>query len=311
MISKFPVDKDKRLVWATTRAYLENDNFKRKRFGGKRKSHWTMFERMVRFFSIFLKIGPLYRIGKKNARNVVVNYYDLFFDNLPAAFDGYRIIQLTDLHLDCIPGIEDIISERLSELEYDLCVITGDYREQTHGGFKQILGPMKTIIDSFKPKDGAVAILGNHDTWLMIENFEQMGLRVLVNETIKINKEGAIINITGVDDPNTYYTDSALKSLEEDHPGFKILLAHSPELFDLAQQNSYQLYLTGHTHGGQICLPGGIALVTHLKNGKKYYKGVWNINGMTGLTNQGCGASGIPIRFNTQSEIAFITLKCS
>jgi uncharacterized protein len=305
----FPIDKTKRLVWATTRAYLEADNFKRKRFGGKRKSHWTLFERMVRFFSIFLKIGPLYRIGNENARNVVVNHYTLSFKNLPKMFDGYKIVHLADLHVDCIPGIENTLAEKLAELKCDLCVITGDYREKTHGGYKQILGPMRKIIGSIKSQDGILAILGNHDTYLMVDDFEKMGMRVLVNETVRINRKGERLNITGVDDPNTYYTDSALVVLEEEHPGFKILLAHSPELFDLAQKNDYQMYLTGHTHGGQISLPGGRAIVTHIKTGKKYYRGVWRINGMTGFTNQGCSASGIPVRFNTQSEIAYLTLR--
>ena len=265
----------------------------------------------MRFFSLFLKVGPFYRLGNQNARNVVVNYYEFIFKNLPPIFDGYRIIQLTDLHFDCIPGIEKILVEKLSDLKYDFCVITGDYREQTHGGYKQILQPMKETIDSIKNNDGIVAILGNHDTYLMVDDFEKMGIRVLVNETIRINRKGDYINITGVDDPSTYYTDSALIAMEQDVAGFKVLLAHSPELYDLAQKNNYHLYLTGHTHGGQICLPGGVAIVTHLKNGKKYYKGVWHVNGMTGLTNQGCGASGIPVRFNTQSEIAHITLRCN
>ncbi len=311
MIHKFPVDKEKRLIWASTRAYLENDNFKRKRFGGKRKSYWTIFERSVRFCSIFLKPTPLFERGKRNARNVLVNKYQFTFPDLPTAFNNYRILHLTDLHLDCVPGIENSIAERISELDYDFAVITGDYREQTHGSYKQILKPMETIIKSINAPDGKVALMGNHDTYLMVEDFEKMGLRMLVNETVHIKKDGAFINITGVDDPNTYYTDSALAAIEERHSGWKMLLAHSPELFDLAQANDYKLYLCGHTHGGQIALPGGVALVTHLKNGKKFYRGSWNVNGMSGFTSQGCGASGIPIRFNTQSEIALITLKCT
>jgi hypothetical protein len=86
-------------------------------------------------------------------------------------------------------------------------------------------------------------------------------------------------------------------------------LVHSPELFDLAAVNGYKLYLCGHTHGGQICLPGGIPVIRHLYNGKKYYRGLWQYNGMKGYTSEGCGTSGIPIRYNSHSEVTLFTLK--
>ena len=304
----YPVDRDKRLIWAMTRAYLENDNFKYKRYGGKRRSHWTLFERFVRYFGYVLKLGPLYRRGYENARKVVVNRLDLRFAEIPESFRGYRILHLTDLHLDCVKGIEDIICDRIQGLEYDLCVITGDYRESTHGGFKQILPPFKKIVDAIRAQDGILALLGNHDSYLMVEEFEAMGVRVLTNETVKIERRGEHIWVTGVDDPSKYYTDNAQRAMEEHHNGFKIVLVHSPELFDLADENDYQLYLCGHTHGGQIRLPGGFAPVTHLKTGRKFYRGLWHYNNMIGYTNQGCSASGIPVRFNTQSEVALITL---
>lgn len=311
MIQKFPVDQEQRRQWASARAELEKDDYKHKRFGIIKKSHWTLFERLVRFFGFFLKIGRIYKRGHKNARNVVVNEYHFLFDDLPPAFERYRLVHLTDLHLDCIPGIEETISNILGTIDYDFCVITGDYREKTHGPYKQIVEPMRRVIEAIDAPDGKVAILGNHDTFRMVDEFEKMGLRVLVNETVHIERNGEKIHITGVDDPNTYYTEAAMEAVQKTNDGFKILLAHSPEMWDLAQQNHFHLYLTGHTHGGQICLPGGIPLITHLKNGRRFYRGRWQVNGMIGFTSQGCGASGIPVRFNTQSEIAVITLRCN
>ncbi len=305
---KFPLDKEKRLIWSTARSCLENNKFKHKRFGGKQKSHWTLFERFVRFGSIFLKIGPFYRIGNANAKNVTVSRIDIPSAHCPEAFDGYKILHLSDLHLDCVKGLEDIICDRLENLAYDLCVITGDYREKTHGGYKQILEPMQKVLESIHTRDGILAVLGNHDTYQMVPEFEKMGLRVLTNETVHIRRGESSLSVTGLDDPSNYYTDAALCAMEEENDGCKIVLAHSPELYDMASSNGYKLYLCGHTHGGQICLPGGFPLVTHLKTGKKYFRGFWQYNGMSGYTNQGCGASGIPVRFNTKSEIAVITL---
>jgi predicted MPP superfamily phosphohydrolase len=167
---------------------------------------------------------------------------------------------------------------------------------------------MKKMADSIHAKDGILATLGNHDTYLMVDFMENLGIKVLANETISIKKDNEKISVTGIDDPHYYFTDQALVALEESSDGYKIALVHSPELYDAAADNGYSLYLCGHTHGGQIALPGGIALITHLHNGRKYYRGLWRHSQLVGYTNQGSGTVGIPVRFNTQSEIALITL---
>jgi len=292
-----------------TRSLLETDNYKHKRYGGKRKSRWTSFERLIWIFGLFLKKTNLYQRGYRNAKNIVVNEFDIQFANLPEPFHGYKILHLTDMHLDTIEGIEELLCGKIADLTYDLCVLTGDYRENIKGGFKSIKGPMEKIADAIKAKDGILATLGNHDTYLMVDFLEDLGIKILANETISINKENEKIDVTGIDDPHYYFTDQALVALEESLDGYKIALVHSPELFDAAADNGYSLYLCGHTHGGQIALPGGIAPITHLHNGRKFYRGLWRYSQMVGYTNQGCGTVGIPVRFNTQSEIALITLK--
>jgi len=296
-------------IWYHLRANLEADNYKHKRFGGKRKSHWTLFERLVHVFGYFLKAINLYERGLRNAKNIVVNEVELNFANLPSEFDGYTILHLTDLHLDCVIGIENLICEKLKGLSYDLCVITGDFREHNHGGFKQILQPLEKIMDAIKAKDGTYTVLGNHDSYLMVSYLEKIGMKVLNNETVSIHRNGEQITLTGVDDPNCYYTDQAWCELERANGNFKITLAHSPELYDISANNDYQLYLCGHTHGGQICLPGGIPIFNHINDGRRFSKGLWKYKNMTGYTSQGCGASGIPIRFNSESEVVLITMK--
>jgi len=302
-------DHDKRRIWTINRSLLENNTYKRKRYGGKRKSRWPLFVHLAHTFSLILKTLKLYRRGHRSAKNVVVREIAISFTNLPQSFDSYRILHLTDLHLDSIEGLEDIICERIEDLQYDLCVMTGDYREGIDGGFKKILNPMKKIVAAIKAKDGILATLGNHDTYLMVEHLEGMGIKILANETLIIYRKNSRIAVTGLDDPHYYYTDQAVSSLEEEIKSFKIVLAHSPELYDIAADNDYNLYLCGHTHGGQICLPGKIPIFTHLYSGRKFYRDMWSYANMKGYTSQGCGTSAIPIRFNTQSEIALITLK--
>jgi predicted MPP superfamily phosphohydrolase len=142
----------------------------------------------------------------------------------------------------------------------------------------------------------------------MLDYFEEMGIKVLVNETVEIIKGDERIWVTGLDDPYYYYTDQSIRALEKTPNGFKITLAHAPSMFDAAEINGYKLYLCGHTHGGQICLPGGKPIILHLRHGRKYYRGLWQYGSMTGYTSQGTGCVGIPIRFNTQSEITLFKL---
>jgi predicted MPP superfamily phosphohydrolase len=300
---------EKRRIWAFTRSFLESDHYKHRRYGGKSKSRWVLFENLTHLFGIFLKFVGLYERGCTNARNIAVEEFEVGFIDLPGSFDGYKILHLSDLHLDCIEGTEDIICDRVENLDYDLCVLTGDYRQKTHGGFKQVLGPMKKLASAIKAKDGVFAVLGNHDTYLMVQYMEEMGIKILANETVEIHREAEKIAVTGIDDPHYYFTDQAVISMEEDIEGFKIILVHSPELYDVAAENDYSLYLCGHTHGGQICLPGGIPLITHLYNGRKFHRGLWRYSNMTGYTSQGCGSVAIPVRFNSQSEVSLVTLR--
>ena len=301
---------EKHRIWASTRSIIEALDFKRKRGGKKSKSYWTYFEGLLNLFSFFLKVFGLYKRGLENAKRIVLKEYELEFDNLPPKFDGYKIMHLSDLHLDTIDCTEDRIVDIVKNIECDLCVMTGDYRKKTHGSFKNIVRPMIKITAAINSKDGILLILGNHDTYLMADyQYHAKHFKVLVNETVLIDRDEDEISITGTDDPFSYFTDPAIMSLENAHSPFKIALVHTSELYDIAAENHFSLYLCGHTHGGQICLPGGRPIITHQTEGRKFIKGFWKHNGMIGFTHQGCGVSGLPIRFYSESEIVVFTLK--
>ncbi len=302
---------EKRKIWKASRAILETDNYKRKRSGKKSKSRWSLFVRILSLIEFFLKLFGLYKIGYKNAKNIEIKEVSLNYSNLPKEFDGYKLLHLTDLHIDSIPGLEHIIIEKIKDLKYDLCVMTGDYRKSTFGSFKNILKPIYRLTQYINASDGTFAILGNHDTYLMSDYEEKINIELLVNESTEIKRGDEKIIITGTDDPFRYFTDQAIIALEKSKKGFKIALVHTTELSDVAAENGYDLYLCGHTHGGQICLPGGKPLITHQFEGKGYYKGLWNHNGMKGYTSKGCGVSGLNVRFNCPGEITLITLKKS
>ncbi|MCF8303019.1 MAG: metallophosphoesterase [Bacteroidales bacterium] len=308
-MTKLTTEEKKRLIWAVNRSVLELENVKYRRNGKKSKSHWNTFEELAHIFAWLLKIIGWYDKGVENAKNIALKEITLEFNNLPEEFDNYRILHLTDLHIDSIPGLEDIIIDLIKPLKYDLCVMSGDYRKNVHGSFRTILQPMSKIANNIQATDGIFAVLGNHDTYFMDDYQKEVGIRLLVNESKTITRGKEQIVLTGTDDPYHYYTEQALLALEEEYKGFKIALIHTPELADLADNNGYSFYLCGHTHGGQICLPNGKPIITHQYEGKKFYNGLWHYGGVTGYTSPGCGVSGIPLRFNSQGEVTVFTLK--
>lgn len=297
-----------KIVWATTRALLESDKYKRKKSGKKTKSHWHLFKSLLEYFTLLLKLTGYYEKGLKNAKNLEINRVDFYFPELPKELEGFTILHLSDIHIDTLPGLEDIIADQLKTLEADLLVITGDYRRETKGEYRQVIKPIRKIVESVRAKHGKIAILGNHDSWIMVDELEKTGLRLLINESVILETGGKKILITGTDDPYYYFTDQAYDSFSNSEFDFKIALVHTSELYQVAAENNYQLYLCGHTHGGQICLPGGIPVITHQYEGKQFFRGKWRYKNMQGYTHKGCGTSAIPIRFNCPGEIALIRL---
>ena len=299
-----------RSYWQALRRTLENKPVKKGLFQG----HGIGIDTLSKLTAAGLKSTPVYAQGYKNAAFPKVVRRTLTVDNLPAAFDGYTILHITDLHLDSIPGLAKraatLVRQLFEKTAIDACMLTGDYIDR-HAclRFESIMAPMAALCSAMTPKDGIFAVLGNHDTWKMVAPFQAMGIRMLINETRLIRRGEATLALTGLDDPSDYYTPRGVRALERVDAEFKIALIHSPELYKEAEKNGFNLYLTGHTHGGQISLPGGRPVVLPLKKGRQFYKGVWQYKTMTGYTGQGLGTVSIPIRFNTFSEIALIELR--
>ena len=297
-----------RTVWASNRFWMETENMKNKRYGGKSHHHWYLLMFLMNTFVRFLHLTGQYKRGYQNAKRIALREIDLKFVNLPRQFDNFSILHLSDLHFDGMPGIEDIILDLLEKKEVDICVFTGDYRADLHGPIKKIMKSLEKIVSSVKSSNGFLGILGNHDGCHMVTPMENMGIRMLINESFGIERDGEILQFIGTDDVHYYYTDQVWNALENVNSKFSIALVHSPELYDVAAKMGVDLYLCGHTHGGQICLPGGIPIITHVNHGRKFYKGIWRFKGLRGITNVGAGSS-IPVRFNTQGEVLILRLK--
>jgi hypothetical protein len=155
------------------------------------------------------------------------------------------------------------------------------------------------------------AVLGNHDTIRMVPDLEALGIRLLLNEAVRIERGGEALYLAGVDDPHYYRADNlgaACRTIPD--CATSLLLSHSPELYRHAAAAGFDLMLCGHTHGGQICLPGGIPLYCNMQAPRRLCAGPWQHHAMQGYTSRGCGASVVDVRLNCLPEVTLHRLCC-
>jgi predicted MPP superfamily phosphohydrolase len=155
--------------------------------------------------------------------------------------------------------------------------------------------------------------LGNHDFIEQVPSLEAAGLRMLLNEAGSIERAGAKLWFAGIDDPHFYRThDLAAASAGIPAGACIVLLSHSPEIADELPDGRFDLVLSGHTHGGQLCLPGGRWLHVPMKGQpKERVRGVWHAAGAQGYTSVGSGSCGVPARLNCPGEITIHHLRRS
>ena len=257
-----------------------------------------------------LKLTGLYERGHRNFLDVHCVENEVCLPGLPRAFDGFTLLHLSDLHMDIDPAITDVIVERLAGVEYDLCVITGDYRASSSGPYATALALTNRLAQHLRPP--VYAILGNHDFIEFTPALEAAGLTLLLNETVAIRRGEAAIYLSGVDDPHFYATDNLQKARASIPSGAtSILLAHSPELYRDAAAAGYDLMLSGHTHGGQICLPGRRPLITNAACPRPMFYGAWRQGAMQGYTSAGTGSCGVPVRFCCPPEFTLHRLRAA
>lgn len=267
--------------------------------------NWYSIHALIR---LTLRGLGLYRRGLHNAAALQIRHNDVVIPHLPEAFEGFTLLQLSDLHLDMDGGYPDALIERLGQVRYDACVMTGDFRAKTYGDFDAAIAALAKVRPHLR---GPVyTILGNHDSIRMVPGIEALGITALLNEAVVLEREGARIHLAGIDDPHYYQVDNFDKAAANIPPEeVAILLSHSPETYRLAAHASFDLMLSGHTHGGQICLPGGIPLITNADCPRRFCRGAWRYHAMQGYTSAGSGASVVGVRFNCPPEITLHHLR--
>jgi predicted MPP superfamily phosphohydrolase len=255
-----------------------------------------------------LKLTGLYGRARRNAENIVVRHNPISFKELPPSFDGFTILHISDLHVDMNEGAMRHLGEIVDGLHYDLCVLTGDYRGKTFGPFAATLDGMARMRTHLR--EPILGVLGNHDTIQMIPGLEAMGIRMLLNECEAIVRGDERIYLAGIDDAHYFRVDNIEKAGSEiPEGGFSILLSHTPEIYRQAAHAEFNLLLSGHTHGGQICLPGSIPITLDSVLPRRMGAGAWQYHKMIGYTSVGAGSSIVAARLNCPPEITLHHLR--
>ena len=253
--------------------------------------------------------------GRKNALDLQLHEVNLTLKKLPPIFDGVCILLISDLHMEGISTTDqrltDILINLIKPYQFDIALIAGDFRSHLFGGFKKNVLNVKKIVESIQTHYGVFAVRGNHDCFDLIAALQDIGIKMLVNSSSSIARGNDRIWIVGVDDPHLFKNADLNKAVEGiPHGDFKIALVHSPEAYIEAERAGIDLYLCGHTHGGQINIPRFGPIVKNMKAPRAFIRGLWRYKTMVGYTTAGIGVTAIPARFYCPPEITLLTLRC-
>ncbi len=269
--------------------------------------NWYSVHSLIRYS---LRLAGLHGRGRRNAFKVQVCINEVLLGGLPDAFDGFTLLHISDPHLDMHPNTPGSLIEAVFDLDYDACVLTGDFRAKTFGPHDDALAGMEKVRARLKAP--VYAVLGNHDSIRMVPGLEAMDIRVLLNEAVTLHRGREHIYVVGIDDPHYYRADNLEKACQ-DVPSDKVsvLLSHSPEMYRHAAHADIDLMLCGHTHGGQICLPGGFPVMCNAKCPRDLCAGSWRHHNLVGYTSAGSGVSIVDVRLNCPPEITLHRLRCT
>jgi uncharacterized protein len=284
----------------------------------------SLFSRMEHIIepalAFSLKASGLWGPLQRRALDVQVTQLRHESAKLPAAFHGYRLLQIADPHIDP-PGSEGMellvhrIASQLRRTAADAVVFTGDYRYLTHGSCARVYPRIGRLMDAVREKNGDIpfyGILGNHDEARMALEFERMGIRMLINENTIVEESGSALVLAGLEESWHLGADDLQAALHGTGPdAYRILLAHAPDSWAEAARSGVDLYLCGHTHGGQVRLPWAGPVIINSTAPAAFTQGLWQSGTMTGYTSNGAGSSLLPIRMNCPPEVVVHELTCA
>ena len=243
--------------------------------------------------------------------NYLVSETDILIHDLPPAFEGFRVTQLTDVHHSRILGLDEIrrVVSLAQQTKPDMFVLTGDYSTT----YRRYIEPCAEALGALSAPEGVWAVLGNHDHYtdpeLTTRALERHHISVLNNAHTTLQRGADAIQLSGIDDWSWNAADwtRAFSGLKTAAP--TILLSHQPTVLDLEPTNNVSLILSGHTHGGQLSFPILGAPARFTTADLKYARGLFRRGDTQLYVSTGTGVIGLPVRFGVRPEIAVLRLR--
>ena len=271
----------------------------------------------IRFFIKFIVIviaGIVFCLWQNN--DIVSTNITYENSKIPVSFDGYTIVQISDLHNKLFGSKQARLLTKIDKAKPDIIVITGDLIDSNHTNINVAM----ELVNRAVKLAPVYFVSGNHEAWSGVyselkQKLMDAGVIVLDDEKLKIEEDGSYIDLIGISDPS-FPSDGELVGekleglVESNEQLFKILLSHRPELIEIYASNNIDMVFAGHAHGGQVRIPfvGGL-IAPNQGIFPKYTSGTYTMNHTTLVVSRGLGNSVVPIRIFNRPEIISVTLK--
>jgi len=237
--------------------------------------------------------------------------HDIEVPGLPKELDGYRIAQISDIHCGAFTPPDRVRRwvDRLNAAKPDLVAVTGDLI--TSGDrYTEVIAE---VLGGLRGRDGVFMCMGNHDYFtdgdVFADQLSTAGLQVLRNDSTVIRRNGAVLFVAGVDDTWTGRADLEETLSKRPEGASVLLLAHDPNSFPEAASEGVHLTLSGHTHGGQIAVPGFSKRLTPARLITRFPAGFYRQGDSTLYVSCGAGTTGPPVRIGARAELTVLTLR--
>ncbi|HEY6188358.1 MAG TPA: metallophosphoesterase [Pyrinomonadaceae bacterium] len=278
----------------------------------------SKFHLTRRQFLTGLAAAPLVAVSATSAyaRLIEPEHYelsetDIFIRELPDGFDGFRIVQVSDVHHSRLVSLGEVrrVVELAQSAKPDLVALTGDYTTM----YGRYIEPCAEALGQLNAPEGVWAVLGNHDHYtdaqLTTRALERVHIGVLGNANTLLRRGADALQLAGVDDWSWGKADwpRAFYGLDRKRPS--LLLSHQPRVLDLAETHGVSLILSGHTHGGQLSFPLIGSPARFLSSEMKYERGLYEKSSTQLYVSRGTGVIGLPIRFGSRPEVALLRLR--
>lgn len=259
--------------------------------------------------ALALNLSEAARSALTEPFRLTIEHHQIHLRRLPAAFDGFRIVQLSDIHHSPFTSRAQIerAVETANSLQPDIVALTGDYISKE----RQYAAPCAELLGRLRARHGIFAVLGNHDHWtdaaLITDLFRAEGMTVLVNQGMRFEMKGAALWLAGVDDTMVGLEDLPLALAGSREEEFKLLLAHNPIILRRAARAGVDLVLSGHTHGGQVSLRSERGASGRPR--RRLLKGLARQGETQIYVTRGLGTVVLPVRFGCPPEVSLLELR--